>query len=29
MDGRFTAYYDKRFPHCASFLRDAVVYWAK
>ena len=29
MDGRFTAYYDKRFPARASFLRDAVVYWAK
>ena len=29
MDERFTAYYDKRIPGCARFLRDAVVHWAK
>lgn len=29
MDERFTAYYDKRLPGCARFLRDAVAYWAK
>ncbi len=29
MDERFTAYYDKRVPGCASFLRDAVVHWVK
>ena len=28
-DERFTAYYDKRIPGCARFLRDAVVHWAK
>ena len=28
-DERFTAYYDKRLPGCARFLRDAVVYWAQ
>ncbi|WP_455581864.1 MerR family transcriptional regulator [Dysosmobacter sp.] len=28
MDERFTAYYDKQVPGCASFLRDAVVHWA-
>ena len=27
MDERFTAYYDKRLPGCARFLRDAVVHW--
>ena len=29
MDERFTAYYDKRLPGCARFLRDAVVHWVK
>ena len=29
MDERFTAYYDKRLPGCARFLRDAVVHWAQ
>ena len=29
MDERFTAYYDKRLPGCARFLRDAVMHWAK
>ena len=29
MDERFTAYYDKRLPGCARFLRDAVANWAK
>ena len=29
MDERFTAYYDKRLPGCARFLRDAVAYWVK
>jgi hypothetical protein len=29
MDERFTAYYDKRLPGCARFLRDAVIYWVK
>ena len=28
-DQRFTAYYDKRVPGCALFLRDAVAHWAK
>lgn len=28
-DGRFTAYYDKKTPGCAQFLRDAVVRWAE
>ena len=27
MDERFTAYYDKRLPGCARFLRDAVAHW--
>ena len=26
---RFTAYYDKRLPGCARFLRDAVIHWVK
>jgi len=26
-DERFTAYYDKRVPGCAAFLRDAVLHW--
>ena len=29
MDQRFTAYYDKRLPGCARFLRDAVAHWVK
>ena len=29
MDDRFTAYYDKRVPGCARFLRDAVIHWVK
>ncbi|RHR10087.1 MerR family transcriptional regulator [Pseudoflavonifractor sp. AF19-9AC] len=29
MDERFTAYYDKRMPGCARFLRDAVTHWVK
>ena len=29
MDERFTAYYDKRLPGCARFLRDAVIHWVK
>lgn len=29
MDERFTAYYDKRLPGCARFLRDAVLCWVK
>ena len=29
MDERFTAYYDKRVPGCARFLRDAVAHWVK
>ena len=29
MDERFTAYYDKRLPGCARFLRDAVAHWVK
>ena len=29
MDERFTAYYDKKVPGCAYFLRDAVAHWAK
>lgn len=28
-DERFTAYYDKKQPGCARFLRDAVLHWAK
>ena len=29
LDERFTAYYDKRLPGCARFLRDAVIHWVK
>ena len=29
IDERFTAYYDKRLPGCARFLRDAVIHWVK
>ena len=29
LDERFTAYYDKRLPGCARFLRDAVACWIK
>lgn len=28
-DQRFTAYYDREWPGCARFLRDAVLCWAK
>lgn len=28
-DKRFTAYYDKKQPGCAQFLRDAVLVWVK
>lgn len=28
LDERFTAYYDRRVPGCAQFLRDAVANWA-
>ena len=29
LDERFTRYYDKTFPGCARFLRDAAARWAK
>lgn len=28
LDERFTAYYDRKVPGCAQFLRDAVAHWA-
>lgn len=28
-DERFTAYYDKKVPGCARFLRDAIQHWAE
>ena len=29
LDDRFTAYYDRKVPGCAQFLRDAVATWAQ
>lgn len=29
LDERFTAYYDRKIPGCAQFLRDAVAAWAR
>lgn len=29
LDARFTAYYDRKVPGCAQFLRDAVAAWAR